>query len=152
VGIEHSILEANQGATIGSVTGLDFLCRSLAQRNGWEVNERLKSHRLREGPAPVADLVQGLLAVPLDLGCQQRPRQLSTTCCTCRIQVDSSPGGRGPAEGAPRSGPRGCASDSPSDGPWTMDDEPWTMAVGPWSTVHGPWSMVHGQLFVEPVE
>jgi hypothetical protein len=57
-GIVHSILEANQVATIGSITGLGFLCCGLAP---WDVNQPLRSHHLREGPAPVPHLVQGVV-------------------------------------------------------------------------------------------
>ena len=36
-------------AMIGSVTGLGFVCCGLAP---WDVTEPLRSHHLREGPAP----------------------------------------------------------------------------------------------------
>jgi hypothetical protein len=48
VGIVCSIMEANQVATVGSGTGLGFVCCGLAP---WDVNQPLKSHHLWEGPA-----------------------------------------------------------------------------------------------------
>jgi hypothetical protein len=93
VGIVYSNLEANQVARIESARGLSFPCRGLAPspmaHGSLDVNQPLKSHHLREEPAPVPHLVEGsfdwipasdqpavddVLHMPRPLGFVERPR------------------------------------------------------------------------------
>jgi hypothetical protein len=61
----------------------------------WDVNEPLQSHHLRDGPAPVSHMVQGIFN-----WCPKRPRLRSTMSCTCSDPVVSSHAGGGPPLGA----------------------------------------------------
>jgi hypothetical protein len=77
--IVYSILEADRLATIGSVTGFGFLLCDLFR---WEVTPLLQSHRLREGPAPVQELVPGLFGWTA-----AADRPTVEDCCPCPARM-----------------------------------------------------------------